>query len=199
MIAGVWVYVPTWLVQDGEIPELAAGARLRSVGLRLVAAGLRAAVGAADGVVWVAQPDQNESAFGYEVTGAAGVPRDVHAHTGRPESGGAITRVGAEFSLTAQEQGFVVLAPGAAADYRAGDRLTVRGALWVVAGYEWDAFGLPDLRRDWRINAVKAEHGSAGEVTAVLDLNRMRRWDDDTSSPPVTVDYVVDLSPVPVS
>ncbi len=184
-------------MQDGEIPELAPGAWLRSVGLRLAAAGVRAAGGAVDGVVPVGQPDQDGSVFGYEVTGAAGVPRDVHAAMGQAGTGGAIGRVGVEFSLTAGAQAFVVLAPGAAADYHAGDRLSVRGALWVLAGYEWDAFGLPDLRRDWRVNAVKAEHRSAGRVTAVVDLDRMRRWDDDTVSPPGRVDYVVEVSPVP--
>ena len=33
-LLGMWVYLENWLVQDGEIPELAAGMRLRSAGLR---------------------------------------------------------------------------------------------------------------------------------------------------------------------
>jgi hypothetical protein len=36
--------------------------------------------------------------------------------------------------------------------------------LSVVAGYEWDAFGLPDLRSDWYVHRLKIEHRQIDHV-----------------------------------
>ncbi len=38
------------------------------------------------------------------------------------------------------------------------DRVCAACALAVILEYEWLAFGLPNVRRDWRVNAVKIEH-----------------------------------------
>jgi len=177
---------------------LAPGMRLRSVGLRADCASGRPADDRPDGVLAL-PPSRGLPTFSYELTGVIGRPTDVRASG----VGGAQYQVGAEFQLTAGDQAFVVLVPGTARDYGAGDQLTVRGTVWVIPAHEWDAFELPDLRRDWRVNGVKAEHRSLvpkgdggsvpGEVRAVFDLDRMRRWEDQPGSR-LMVSYVVDLS-----
>jgi hypothetical protein len=34
MMVTMWVYLETWMVKDGALPELARGSHLRDVGLR---------------------------------------------------------------------------------------------------------------------------------------------------------------------
>jgi hypothetical protein len=38
-----------------------------------------------------------------------------------------------------------------------GDRITLRGTLSCVRSYELEAFGLPDIRRPWRVTALLAQ------------------------------------------
>ena len=51
----------------------------------------------------------------------------------------------------------------------AGSRVTAQCTLSVVADYEWDAFGLPDLRGDWYVRPLKIENRQIGYFLAVRD------------------------------
>lgn len=52
----------------------------------------------------------------------------------------------------------------------AGSPVVITCTLSVVADYEWDAFGLPDVRGDWLVDQVQADAGA----NYLLDLKPTR-------------------------
>jgi hypothetical protein len=120
---------------------------------------------------------------------------------------------GSEFAVTAGDQAFVARTAGPASVVAVGSRVTAQCALSVVAGYERDAFGLPDLRGDWYVRRLKIEHrridyvpggpgralaGHPGKVLRSFEIERMNRWDDDRDSA-ITAWSVLDLAPLRAS
>ena len=100
-----------------------------------------------------------------------------------------------------------------AAEVVAGSRVTAQCTLSVVADYEWDAFGLPDVRTDWYVRGLAIEQrqiddaptgpegarvGHPGNVLRTFEIERMRRWDDDRT-PGIMAWYVLDVTPVRAS
>ena len=92
-------------------------------------------------------------------------------------------------------------------------RVTAPCTLSVVAGYEGDAFGLPDLRGDWYAPRLKIEHrqidyvpggpgralaGHPGKALLSFEIERMNRRDDDRD-PAIMAWYVPDLAPLRAS
>jgi hypothetical protein len=97
--------------------------------------------------------------------------------------------------------------------------VTVRCWLEVIAGYEWEAFQLPDVRRTWSVAAVQIERrvserrevvgingktfveSTPGDVTELIEVPRMRPWLDEPTANDgsvigsTTMAYVVDLHP----
>jgi hypothetical protein len=78
------------------------------------------------------------------------------------------------------------------------------------ADYEWDAFGLPDLRSDWYVRRLRIEHsqiddvasdpgralaGHPGKVLRTFEIENMSRRDDDRDST-IKAWYLLDLAPV---
>jgi hypothetical protein len=95
----------------------------------------------------------------------------------------------------------------------AGSRVTAQCTLSVVADYEWDAFGLPDLRTDWYVRRLAIEHREIdyapgrsggplirhpGKVLRSFEIERMSRWDDDRNSA-IMAWYLLDLTPLRAS
>jgi hypothetical protein len=95
----------------------------------------------------------------------------------------------------------------------AGSRVAARCTLSVAAGYEWDAFGLPDLRSDWYVHRLTIEHrqidhvpggpgralaGQPGKVLRSFEIERMSRRDDDPD-PAIMAWYLLDLAPLRAS
>jgi hypothetical protein len=198
----MWVYMETWIVKDGA-PELARGEQLRGVGLRADCHSLGPAQAAADGIAELADPGSppGPGSHRYELTGVAGPAEDV-----RSERGPA----GAEFVITAGDQAFLARTAGPAAEVAAGSRVTAQCTLSVVADYEWDAFGLPDLRTDWYVRRLAIEHrqidyapsrpggvlaGHPGKVLRSFEIERMSRWDDDRI-PGIMAWYLLDVTPL---
>ena len=84
-----------------------------------------------------------------------------------------------------------------------GTRVAVLCRLEVMAEYETEAFGYPELRRDWVVQRLKLQHRAlvpvsgharAWNVDKVLhvdDIKRMHRWADEKSGDHVT--YLLDL------
>jgi hypothetical protein len=200
----MWVYMATWIIKDGA-PELGRGSLLRGAGLRANCRTMGPARATADGITDLVEGGGvRPGGHAYELTGLAGAAHDVLAGHGPAER-----KAGAEFQITAGDLGFIAWAAEPASEVAAGSRITAPSTLSVVADYEWDAFGLPDLRRDWQVLRLKVEHtrlhdahGSPGHVLppgAVLrsfEIDQMSRWDDDRD-PTIRAWYVLDLLPVP--
>jgi hypothetical protein len=198
----MWVYLETWIVKDGA-PELAGGDHLRDVGLRADCCSLGPARAAADGVAELVDLSgaQGPGSHRYELTGVAGPAEEVRTHRGP---------AGVEFVITAGDQAFLARTAGPAAEVAAGSRVTAQCTLSVVADYEWDAFGLPDLRTDWYVRRLAIEHrqidyapsrpggvlaGHPGKVLRSFEIERMSRWDDDRI-PGVMAWYLLDVTPL---
>jgi hypothetical protein len=205
MMVAMWVYMETWIVKDGA-PELARGAHLLGVGVRADCYSVGPARTAADGIAELTDPsgEQGSGSHRYELTGVAG-----HAEVVRSERG----PVGAEFVITAGDQAFVARTAGPASEVAVGSRVTAQCTLSVVADYEWDAFGLPDLRTDWYVRRLAIEHrqidyapsspgepgaGHPGKVLRSFEIERMSRWDDDRT-PGIMAWYVLDVTPLQAS
>ena len=201
----MWVYMETWIVKDGA-PELARGDHLHGVGLRAECCSLGPARAAADGITELVDPGgpHGPDSHRYELTGVAGHAEDVWTERGP---------VGAEFVITAGDQAFLARADSRAAEVVAGSRVTAQCTLSVVADYEWDAFGLPDVRTDWYVRGLAIEQrqidhaptgpegarvGHPGNVLRTFEIERMRRWDDDRT-PGIMAWYVLDVTPLRAS
>jgi hypothetical protein len=152
----MWVYVETWIVMDGA-PELARSEHLRGVGLRADCRSLGPAPTAADGIAELVDPGgpQGPGSHRYELTGVAGHAADVRSGRGP---------AGAEFVITAGDQAFLARIAGPASEVTVGSRVTAQCTLSVVADYEWDAFGLPDLRTDWYVRRLAIEQRQIDDV-----------------------------------
>ena len=199
------MYMETWIVKDGA-PELARGAHLRGVGLRADCRRLGPARTAADGISELMDPggQPGPSSHRYELTGVAGPAEDVWTERGP---------VAAEFVITAGDQAFLARTARPASEVAVGSRITAQCTLSVVADYEWDAFGLPDLRTDWYVRRLAIEHrqiddapnspggplaGHPGKVLRSFEIERMRRWDDDRT-PGIIAWYLLDVTPLRAS
>lgn len=201
----MWVYMATWIVQDGA-PELGRGSLLRGAGLRAHCASVDPARARADGITGLVDGGSvRPGGHAYELTGLAGVARDVFAGDGPAEHHAA-----SEFLITAGDLGYIAWAGGRASRIAAGSRITAPCTLSMVADYEWDAFGLPDLRSDWRVLGLKVEHTQAhdaqgspvdvvacppGAVLRSFEIDQMSRWDDDRD-PTISAWYALDLLPI---
>jgi hypothetical protein len=209
MMVTMWVYMETGIVKDGA-PELARGAHLPGVGLRADCSSLGPGTTAADGIVELPDPGgaPGSGSHRYELTGVAGPAADVYAGEGP-----AHRHCGAEFVITAGDQAFLAEIAGPASEVAAGSRVTAQCTLSVVADYEWDAFGLPDLRTDWHVRRLAIEHrqvdyapsspggplaGHPGKVLRSFEIERMSRWEDDRT-PGISAWYVLDVTPLRTS
>jgi hypothetical protein len=209
MMSVMWVYMDTWIIGDGAA-GLARGSYLRGVGLRAGCLSVGPARTAADGIAELADPraGQEPASHRYELTGVAGPAVDVYAGDGPWRR-----HVGLEFAITAGDQAFVALTAGPASAVAAGSRVTAQCTFSVVAGYEWDAFGLPDLRSDWYVRRLKIEHrqvdqvaggpgrplaGRPGKVLRSFEIERMSRRDED-HDPAIMAWYLLDLVPLRAS
>jgi hypothetical protein len=151
--AAMWVRVMGGMLTTGEALRPVAGGELRAAGLRVRGAVVAADDATADGVVDL--PAARGTAQGcpeYQLTGVASDGRDVWAQHRRRR--GSTHHAGAEFVLSVGGQRYQVHHGGSASDVAERSRVTVIGAVELVAGYEWEDFGLPDTRSDWFIERV---------------------------------------------
>ena len=207
IISFVWVYMATWIVKDGA-PELGRGSILPGAGLRASCLSVDPARARADGIAELVDGGVRPGGHAYQLTGLAGAARDVFAGDGP-----AKRHAGSEFVITAGDQGYIAQAAEHASGVPAGSRITAQCMLSVVADYEWDAFGLPDLRSDWRVLGLKIEHtqtddahdslgqvlgGPSGPVLRSFEIGHMSRWDDDRE-PSIRAWYVLNLQRIQAS
>ena len=133
---------------------------------------------------------------GYMITGTVGAKSTY--------VGGWQDIASAEFVMNSELTPFVATVPLGTPSTAQGSRATVSGSVSVIPEYEYEAFGLPDVRSAWRVLGVKAEdseivldaHGvrTAGRVRAHRELDRMRRWKDEADpNGCIMTSYLVDL------
>jgi hypothetical protein len=84
-----------------------------------------------------------------------------------------------------------------------GKLVTVRCSLSVIPEYEWLEFGLPNVRRDWTVDAIRIQHRALElhedgwhptHVVETEDLEEMHRWTDERADHGSV--YLLDLRPL---
>lgn len=193
------------MVQDGALPELSPDALLRDVALRATC--------------WSIRPTERpEAVTALRGPDPEGLDADHHEVTGTVErvAGGRppvlVLRTGTLHLLagpvTHLADGGDVTWPADFWAHGVGVRATAICRLEVMAPYESEP-GAPgtdgaDIRREWVVRRVRVRHRSLdpvpgqegmtapGRILRVDDVDRMRRWDDDTGRD--YVDYLVDLT-----
>jgi hypothetical protein len=171
----VQVCLAEWIVADGELPEPAAGGALRHRGIRANVVALEPGTDLRGTVRPLRSLEAQGLEDAYEVHGVAGPVRDVLVDA----RGGGTRRIAVEFALNAGTFALLAAAPAndtTRPDVHTGGVLAVRCTLTVVADYEWDSFGLPDVRADWEIDGVtrpRHPHWAAGDY--LMDLRPAHR------------------------
>ena len=189
----MWTYLDVWLVQTGEIPQLAVGDTLRSLAVR---------------AVWstIARTEDAE--------GVSDLPTPAHHRDGSPRHRltGTVTWSRHPRLLAVRVGSFEVLAePGHRRGRlpEVGERIAMEMAAYAVPDYEIEADDLPDVRRDWSVRGLRVEHrelvvsmahpGSTepGRVVKVVEIPRMLRWADAPRG--AHAGYLLDLAPAPLT
>jgi len=216
----MWVYLETWLVQDGTLPWLQRGQRLRNVGLVATCWSVDLASGP-DGIVdeQGLDPDGGSSHH-CQATGTVewsrrnrdvgsqmvlsvddfqvfAEPRFAMQHPPEIPRGRQPWRRPRTFNTNPEVQHLDLVFPPP------HSRVTLHCQLVVCPEYvleDLDA-GAPDVRADWLVQQIEIElrervwHGDwaeSGQVVRVEDIDRMQWGDEDDS---LNGMYLLDLIP----
>jgi hypothetical protein len=155
----VWVRVAGWMIADGEVPVPSSGDVLRDLGVRFRGEVAPASSEASDGIEKFGHFAPSEAI--YRATGRASEARDFYF-----EMDPGVRDHGTDFVLAVGPVRYQVQTTGWAADVPVGARLSVTGHASVIGSYEWDDFGLADVRGDWRVTDVAFSR----DEDIVLDL-----------------------------
>jgi hypothetical protein len=203
----MWVYVALWEVQAGEVEQVAVGDRVQRLGVRATFWDLEP-TDEAEGLIELPAPTPSgEASPYYRLVG-------VVEWTCEPHS--LVARIGA-FSVLAEPRAFGVAAGSTRnvhssepllPDVRlpdVGQRVALVASLSSMLPYEPDAYGYPDVSRDWRVRGLQVEHREAvpsstypsgsepGRVVRVVSIPRMLRWADAPRQG--HANYLLDLVP----
>jgi hypothetical protein len=205
----VWVYVAVWEVQTGEVEQLAVGDRVEWLGVRATFWDLEPTE-ADEGVLELQgpTPSGDESPY-YRVVGTVDWTCEPHS---------LVVRVGA-FSVLAEPQAVGVAAKvqpnrrpleALVPEVRlpdVGERVALVASLSSMLPYEPEAYGYPDVSRDWVVRGLRVEHrevvpspaypggSEPGRVLRVVEIPRMLRWADAPRQGHAS--YLLDLVPDP--
>jgi hypothetical protein len=187
----VWTYLDVWLVQTGEIPQLAVGDTLEALAVR---------------AMW-STIDPTEMDEGVSETSASALPgEDAPRHL----LVGTVTWRRPPRVLAVRVGSFEVLAEPCVGGAEArlpevGQRVAMDVSAYAVPDYEIEADDLPDVRRDWSVRGLRVEHrelvssaahpGSSepGRVLKVVQIPHMLRWADAPRG--THAGYLLDLAP----
>jgi hypothetical protein len=186
ILVRVWVYVPVWEVQTGEVEQLAVGDTVERLGVRAT--------------FWSLEPTDEREGFAARPGVAPSGERSPHYRligtvlwTCEPHS--LVIRIGT-FSLLAEPRA-VGVAESAQPDGSPRELL--------MPPYEPDAYGYPDVSRDWTVAGLKVEHrelvpspvypggSEPGRILRVVPIPRMLRWADAPREGHAS--YLLDLVP----
>jgi hypothetical protein len=200
----VWVKVAVWEVQTGEVEQLAVGDTVERLGVRatfwdLAPTTEREGLAALPG----ATPSGERSPH-YRIVGTV-------LWTCEPHS--LVVRVGM-FSVLAEPRAIGLVEDTGTPleplmpEVRlpdVGQRVALIASFSSMLNYESDAFGYPDVRRDWRVAGLKVEHrelvpspaypggSEPGRILRVVPIPRMLRWADAPRQGHAS--YLLDLVP----
>jgi hypothetical protein len=203
----VWVYVAVWEVQTGEVEQLAVGDTVERLGVRASFWDLEPTEEREGIVALPGATPSGERSPHYRLVGTVTWTRDPHS---------LVVRIGT-FSLLAEPR-----AIGLAEDARpdgspleplmpevrlpeVGQRVALVARLSSMLHYEPDAFGYPDVSRDWTVAGLKVEHrelvpspaypggSEPGRILRVVPIPRMLRWADAPRQGHAS--YLLDLVP----
>lgn len=145
----MWATLETWLLGDGEVPELCIDEVLARKGLRLSCAAFGPSAGTAAGawpVGTVTQDDSTSRVRGVVVAAwrqAAVVDIGEAVVLLEPGSVRSVQTAGGREALERYSADFCTA--------EIGSMCEAVGRFEVVPDYEWEAFHQVDLRRDWRV------------------------------------------------
>lgn len=203
----MWVYVAVWEVQTGEVEQLAVGDTVERLGVRAT--------------FWNLEPTDEKEGFAARPGPAPSGERSPHYRlvgtvvwTCEPHS--LVIRIGT-FLLLAEPR-VVGLTEGTSLDApvmeplmpevrlpEVGQRVALIASLSSMLHYEPDAYGYPDVSRDWTVAGLKVEHrelvpspaspagSEAGRIVRVVPIPRMLRWADAPRKGHAS--YLLDLVP----
>jgi hypothetical protein len=206
------VYVAVWEVQTGEVQQLAVGDRLPRLGVRATFWDLQP-TDEREGILELRSPTPSgERSPHYRLVGTVEWTCEPHS---------LVLRVGT-FSVLAEplavgvgEDAEPVAAARAARELltpdvrlpEVGQRVALVARFSSMLHYEPDAFGYPDISREWRVRGLKVEHrelvpspaypggSEPGKITRVVAIPRMLRWADAPRQGHAS--YLLDLVPSP--
>jgi len=207
ILVAVWVYMPVWEVQTGEVEQLAVGDVVERLGVRATFWSLEPTT-EAEGVVELPGPSPSgDGATHHRVVGTVRWVREPHslvvvvgsfALLAEPQPVGA--GIGGLGSWPSPEPAFPEVGLPAL-----GERVALVATLGSMLSYEPDAYDYPDVERDWVVRGLRVEHrelvpSSAypggrepGRILRVTEIPRMLRWADAPRHGHST--YLVDLVP----
>ena len=205
----MWVYVAVWEVQTGEVEQLAVGDRVERLGVRATFWDLEPSADD-EGVLELSGPTPSgeESPY-YRLVGTV-------EWTCEPNS--LVVRVGS-FAVVAEARAIGAIDRAGSATHPleplmpevrlpdVGQRVALVASLSSMLHYEPDAYGYPDVSRDWTLRGLQVEHrevvpspaypggSEPGRILRVVPIPRMLRWADAPRQG--HANYLLDLVPRP--
>lgn len=190
----VLVSLKNWLVQEGEVPEPEVGQVLPGIGLRAECWNVRTSTGR-DAVVDL---DQSRIFMSPTPTEVTGMVTWVRSACGAYESP-------LEVILHLQEFSFAALGPPTElANVDVGARITVECRLSAMPDFEWEAFALPDVRRDWTVTGIhvfdpatfyEEVDGATSPATSGPGMTSIRKWANHPESDNSRAECLLRLEP----
>lgn len=205
----MWVRVAVWEVQTGEVSQLGVGDTIERLGVRATFWTLEPSDDD-DGVTELPGPDPSgdESPY-YRVVGTVAwtcEPHSLMVSVGSFRLVAEPMAVGVTDPLPWDEPPLEPVLPEVGLP-AVGDRVALVARLSSMLEYEPDAFGYPDVSRDWVVRRLRVEHrelvtssayprgSEPGRVLRVVDIPRMLRWADAPRDGHAS--YLLDVVPTP--
>lgn len=150
----VWVSLDTWLIGDGQFPQLALGDVVRDCGLRLRCSRLHRSGQQVPAISDSRVDDEGRAR--YQLTGRCQSVTSAMAvliampgwlTVAEPETCRAVSEARDQPAYEPWSEQFRPPAPN--------EMLDAEGWLEVVAEHEWDAFAIPDSRMSWRLQGIQ--------------------------------------------
>jgi hypothetical protein len=207
ILGGVWVNIALWEVQTGEVEQLAIGDKVEGLGVRATFWDLEP-TDHDEGVLELrGLTPSGEAAPYYRVMGTVMWTREPHSLVLRVGSFSVVAEphaVGVSDDDTPDSPALEPLVPEVRLP-EVGERVALVARLSKMLHYEPEAFGYPDVSREWAVRGLRVEHrevvpspaypggSEPGRILRVVEIPRMLRWADAPRQGHAS--YLLDLVP----